>query len=134
VKIIRNDLDTMTAGPSPMFAGNVYIDVVSTPSPASKVMGGIVHFAPGAHTAWHSHPVGQTIYVTEGVSLVQREGGAVERVLPGDRVYIEPGENHWHGAPPNRFTVQLAYQEADETGNHTTWGRMLTDEEYPGSD
>ncbi|HEY4269224.1 MAG TPA: cupin domain-containing protein [Galbitalea sp.] len=131
MQITRNELDTMPAGPSDWFDGNVYIDVVSTPSPTSKVMGGIVHFAPGARTAWHTHPAGQTIYVTEGVSLVQREGGAIEEVRPGDRVYIEPGENHWHGASPSRFTVQLAYQEADETGNHTTWGRRLSDDEYP---
>jgi quercetin dioxygenase-like cupin family protein len=63
---------------------------------------------------------------------VQREGGPVEEVRPGDRVYIEPGENHWPGAAPKRFTVQLAYQEADDAGNHTTWGRHLADDEYPG--
>jgi quercetin dioxygenase-like cupin family protein len=130
MQITRNELDTMKAGPSDWFAGDVYIDVVSTPSPTSKVMGGIVHFAPGARTAWHTHPAGQTIYVTEGISLVQRKGGAIEEVRPGDRVYIEPGENDWHGAPPKRFTVQLAYQEADQSGNHTTWGRPVTDAEY----
>jgi quercetin dioxygenase-like cupin family protein len=102
------------------------------PSPDSRVMGGVVHFEPGARTAWHTHPAGQTIFVTEGVGLVQREGGPVEEVQPGDRVYIEPGENHWHGATPTRFHTQLAYQEADDSGNHTTWGRHLTDEEYPG--
>ena len=131
MKVTKNGLDTM-AGPGDWFAGNVYIDVVSTPSPASRIMGGIVHFAPGARTAWHTHPAGQTIFVTEGVGLVQREGGPVEEVRPGDRVYIEPGENHWHGATPARFHAQLAYQEADDSGNHTTWGRHLTDEEYPG--
>jgi quercetin dioxygenase-like cupin family protein len=131
VKITKNGLGTM-AGPGDWFAGNVYIDVVSMPSPTSRVMGGIVHFAPGARTAWHTHPAGQTIFVTEGVGLVQREGGPVEEVRPGDRVYIEPGENHWHGATPARFHVQLAYQEADDSGGHTTWGRHLTDEEYPG--
>jgi quercetin dioxygenase-like cupin family protein len=131
MKITKNGLDTM-AGSGDWFAGNVHIDVVSMPSPTSRVMGGIVHFAPGARTAWHTHPAGQTIFVTEGVGLVQREGGAVEEVRPGDRVYIEPGENHWHGATPTRFHTQLAYQEADDSGNHTTWGRHLTDEEYPG--
>jgi quercetin dioxygenase-like cupin family protein len=131
MKITKNGLDTM-AGPGAWFAGNVHIDVVSMPSPDSRVMGGIVHFAPGARTAWHTHPAGQTIFVTEGVGLVQREGGPVEEVRPGDRVYIEPGENHWHGATPARFHVQLAYQEADDSGSHTTWGRHLTDEEYPG--
>jgi quercetin dioxygenase-like cupin family protein len=131
MKITKNRLDTM-AGPGDWFAGNVYIDVVSTPSPTSRVMGGIVHFAPGARTAWHTHPAGQTIFVTEGVGLVQREGGLIEEVQAGDRVYIEPGENHWHGATPTRFHTQLAYQEADDSGNHTTWGRHLTNEEYPG--
>jgi quercetin dioxygenase-like cupin family protein len=94
-------------------------------------MGGVVHFAPGARTAWHTHPVGQTILVTEGIGFVQREGGPVEEVRPGDRVYTEPGENHWHGATAKRFHTQIAYQEADDSGNHTTWGRHLTDEEYP---
>jgi quercetin dioxygenase-like cupin family protein len=132
MQVTRNELDTMVVGPSDWFEGNVYIDVVSTPSTTSKVMCGIVHFAPGARTAWHTHPAGQTIYVTEGVSLVQREGGPVEEIRAGDRVYIEPGENHWHGAAPTRFAVQLAYQEADDSGNHTTWGRQVSDEEYRG--
>jgi quercetin dioxygenase-like cupin family protein len=132
MKLTKSGLDTMAAGPSPWFDGSVYIDVVSMPSADTKVMGGIVHFAPGARTAWHTHPKGQTIFVTEGVGLVQREGGPVEEVRPGDRVYIEPGENHWHGATPARFHVQLAYQEADDAGEHTTWGRKLTDDEYPG--
>jgi quercetin dioxygenase-like cupin family protein len=74
VQITRNGLET-TAGPGDWFAGNVYIDVVSTPSPPSRVMGGVVHFTPGARTAWHTHPVGQTIFVTEGIGLCQREGG-----------------------------------------------------------
>jgi quercetin dioxygenase-like cupin family protein len=103
MKITKNGLDTM-AGPGDWFAGNVHIDVVSMPSPDSRVMGGIVHFAPGARTAWHTHPAGQTIFVTEGVGLVQRQGGPVEEVRPGDRVYIDAGENHWHGATPTRST------------------------------
>src|ERR1700754_2838037 len=131
MQITRTGSET-TVGPADWFDGGVYIDVVSTPSPTSRVMGGIVHFAPGARTAWHTHPAGQTIFVTEGVGLCQREGGPVEEVRPGDRVYFEPGENHWHGATPGRFHVQLAYQEADEAGEHTTWGRKLTDGEYPG--
>jgi quercetin dioxygenase-like cupin family protein len=132
MKLTKSGPDTMSAGPSAWFDGNVYIDVVSMPGPDTKVMGGIVHFTPCARTAWHTHPKGQTIFVTEGVGLVQREGGPVEEVRPGDRVFIEPGENHWHGATPGRFHVQLAYQEADEAGEHTTWGRKLTDDEYPG--
>jgi quercetin dioxygenase-like cupin family protein len=125
MQITRNGLDT-TAGPGDWFAGNVYIDVVSTPSPASRIMGGIVRFAPGARTAWHTHPAGQTIFVTDGIGLCQREGGPVEEVRPGDRVFFEPG------ATPGRFNTQIAYQETDDSGSHTTWGRHLTDEEYPG--
>ncbi|EWM19336.1 cupin domain-containing protein [Kutzneria sp. 744] len=131
MRIIRNGLETLS-GQSDWFAGPVYLDVIGTPSPTSRIMGGVVHFAPGARTAWHTHPVGQTIFVTEGVGLIQREGGTVEQVRPGDRVHIEPGENHWHGATPGCFHTQVAYQEADDTGSHTEWGRHVTDDECAG--
>ena len=131
MKIAKNGIETLV-GPTDWFAGNVYIDPISQPSPTSRIMGGVVHFAPGARTAWHTHPAGQTIFVTEGISLCQREGGPVEEVRPGDRVYIAPGENHWHGATVGCFTTQIAYQEADADGNHTTWGRHVTDEEHAG--
>jgi quercetin dioxygenase-like cupin family protein len=88
-----------------------------------------VHFAPRARTAWHTHPRGQTIWVTEGVGLCQREGGAIEVIRPGDRVFFEPGENHWHGAAPTRFMTHVAIQQADE-GNVVEWGRHVTDTEY----
>jgi quercetin dioxygenase-like cupin family protein len=131
MRVTRNGLGTM-AGPGDWFAGNVYLDVISTPSPDSRIMGGVVRFTPGARTTWHSHPFGQTIFVTEGVGLIQREGGPVEQVRPGDRVFIEPGENHWHGATATCFHTQIAYQQADEAGNHTNWGRHVTEEEYSG--
>ncbi|MER6210939.1 (R)-mandelonitrile lyase [Streptomyces sp. NPDC001073] len=131
MNVIRNGLETMN-GPGEGFTGDVYIDVISAPLPPARIMGGVVHFTPGAHTAWHSHPLGQTIFGTEGVGLVQREGGPVEEIRPGDRVHIEPGENHWHGATSTCFHAQIAYQAADDTGNHTTWGRHLTEDEYPG--
>ncbi|QIQ01355.1 (R)-mandelonitrile lyase [Streptomyces liangshanensis] len=131
MNVTSNGLETM-AGPPEGFAGDVYIDVISKPLPPSRIMGGVVRFTPGAHTAWHSHPLGQTIYATEGVGLVQREGGPVEEIRPGDRVSIEPGENHWHGAAPGCFHTQIAYQAADGTGTHTTWGSHLTKDEYPG--
>lgn len=129
MQIAKNGIGTMAA-PGEWFDGNVYIDVISTPAPPSRIMGGVVHFAPGARTTWHTHPLGQTILVTEGIGLIQREGGPVEQVRPGDRISIEPGENHWHGATATCFTTQIAYQQADESGNHTTWGRHVTDEEY----
>ena len=90
----------------------------------------LVHFTPGARTAWHTHPHGQTIFVTEGVGLCQREGGPVEVLRPGDRVFFEPGENHWHGAAPDRFMAHIAIHQNDETGSPVSWGRHVTDEEY----
>ncbi|MFC1414129.1 cupin domain-containing protein [Streptacidiphilus sp. N1-12] len=78
-------------------------------------MGGVVHFTPGSRTAWHTHPTGQAIFVTEGVGLIRREGGPVEEVRPGDRVSIGPGENHGHGASPACFHSQIAYQAAGES-------------------
>jgi quercetin dioxygenase-like cupin family protein len=89
-----------------------------------------VHFTPGARTAWHTHPKGQTIYVTEGIGLAQRRGGPIELIRPGDRVFFEPGEDHWHGAAPNRVMTHLAMVEVDDEGNSATWGEHVTDDEY----
>jgi quercetin dioxygenase-like cupin family protein len=89
-----------------------------------------VHFTPGARTAWHTHPHGQTIWVTEGVGLCQRRGGPIEVIRPGDRVFFEPGEDHWHGAAPTRFMTHLAMQEVNDQGSAVTWGQHVTDEEY----
>ena len=100
------------------------------PTPPSRVAAAHVHFAPGARTAWHTHPLGQTILVTEGVGRCQRRGGPVEVIRPGDRVYFEPGEHHWHGAAPDRFMAHVAIQEVDESGSAVTWGEHVTDAEY----
>jgi quercetin dioxygenase-like cupin family protein len=100
----------------------VYVDTVATPSS--------VHFTPRARTAWHTHPNGQTIYVTEDVGLAQRRGGPIEVIRPGDRVFFEPGENHWHGAAPDRFMTHFAMLDVDEEGNTAFWGEHVTDEEY----
>jgi quercetin dioxygenase-like cupin family protein len=89
-----------------------------------------VHFTPGARTAWHKHPNGQTIWVTEGLCLCQRRGGPVDVIRPGDRVFFEPGEDHWHGATANRIMTHLAILEVDDDGNVATWGDPVTDEEY----
>ena len=99
MEITRNTLET-NPGPSDWFTGSVYIDAFTVPSAASQIGAGAVHFTPGARTAWHRHPHGQTIWVTQGVGLCQREGGPVEVIQPGDRVCFESGENHWHGAAP----------------------------------
>ena len=92
MQIIRNTIET-TPGPSEWFTGAVYLDSVATPSEPSRLSASSVHFTPGARTAWHTHPNGQTIYVTEGVGLAQRRGGPIEVIHPGDRVFFEPGED-----------------------------------------
>jgi quercetin dioxygenase-like cupin family protein len=120
MQITRNSLDT-GAGPSDWFTGSVYVDPITAPSGDWRIGAASVHFTPGARTAWHTHPHGQTIWVTEGSGLCQREGGPVEAIRSGDRVFFEPGENHWHGAAPNRFMTHIAIQQADEQGNVVAW-------------
>lgn len=129
MRITRSSTATRV-GPSEWFTGTVYLDPVATPSAGSRLSASSVHFTPGARTAWHTHPHGQTLYVTEGVGLVQRRGGPVEVIRPGDCVFFEPGEEHWHGAAPERFMTHLAMFEVDEAGNGATWGEHVTDEEY----
>ena len=129
MQITRNSIETM-AGPSEWFTGAVYVDAVATPAGASRLSASSVHFTPGARTAWHTHPNGQTIFVLEGVGLAQRRGGPVEVIRPGDRVFFEPGEDHWHGAAPTRFMTHIAMLEVDNEGNPSTWGAQVTDEEY----
>jgi quercetin dioxygenase-like cupin family protein len=129
MQITRNGLET-NPGPSDWFTGAVYVDTVAAPSNGSRIGAAGVHFAPGARTAWHTHPHGQTIWVMEGIGLCQRRGGAVEVIRPGDRVFFEPGEGHWHGAASTRFMTHIAMQQADEEGSVVTWGVHVTDEEY----
>jgi quercetin dioxygenase-like cupin family protein len=132
MEITRNSLDT-TPGPGDWFTGTVFIDTIAAPSAPSRAGAANVHFAPGARTAWHTHPLGQTIYVTEGIGRCQRRGGPVEEIRPGDRVRFEAGEEHWHGAAPNRFMVHVAVHEADDSGSTVTWGEHVTDAEYGGA-
>jgi quercetin dioxygenase-like cupin family protein len=87
-------------------------------------------FAPGARTAWHSHPKGQTLYVTDGIGLVSYRGGAAIEIRPGDVVYVEPGEEHWHGATPDRFMAHIAMQEANDQGQVVARLQHVTEEEY----
>src|SRR3954462_6187658 len=129
MQITRNTIET-AAGPSEWFTGAVYIATVATPSGPSRLQAASVHFTPAARTAWHTHPNGQTIYVTEGIGLAQRRGGPIEVIRPGDRVFFEPGEEHWHGAAPDRFMTHLAMLEVDDQGYPATWGDHVTDEEY----
>jgi quercetin dioxygenase-like cupin family protein len=117
-------------GPSDWFTGDVYIDSIASPSDGSRLGAAVVHFTPGARTAWHTHPHGQTIWVTEGVGVCQREGGPIEVIRGGDSVFFEPGENHWHGASSDRFMAHVAMQQADADGNLVDWQRHVDDDEY----
>jgi quercetin dioxygenase-like cupin family protein len=129
MQITRNGTDT-NQGPAEWFTGAVYLDSVAAPSGPSQLTASSVHFTPGARTAWHRHPNGQTIYVLEGVGLAQRRGGPIEVIRPGDRVFFEPDEEHWHGAAPNRFMAHLAMLQVDDEGNVAEWGDHVTDDEY----
>ena len=129
MQITRTSIETVK-GPADWFTGDVYVDAVAAPSEPSRLGAASVHFPPGARTAGHTHPFGQTIFVTEGVGLCRRRGGPVEVIRPGDRVFFEPSEEHWHGAAPNRFMTHIAMQEADDSGSPVTWGDHVTDEEY----
>ena len=129
MQITRSSIDT-AKGPADWFTGDVYIDSVAAAPPPSRVTANLVHFMPGARTHWHRHPLSQTVFVTEGVGLCQRRGGPIEVIRAGDRVVFEPGEDHWHGAAPNRFMTHVAIQEADDSGSPVTWGEHVTDEEY----
>jgi quercetin dioxygenase-like cupin family protein len=129
MQITRNGPDT-SPGPGDWFTGAVFIDTIAAPAGDSQIAAAVVHFTPGARTAWHTHPHGQTIWVTEGVGLCQRRGGPVETIRPGDRVFFEPGEEHWHGAAAARMMIHVAMQQPDEDGNVASWGEHVTDEEY----
>lgn len=129
MQVTKNSVET-NRGPSEWFTGTVYMDAVAVPTDGSRVWASSVHFTPGARTAWHTHPHGQTIFVTEGVGLCQRRGGPIEIIRPGDRVFFEPGEDHWHGATPDRFMTHIAMLDVDEEGNSADWGDHVTDEEY----
>ena len=127
--ITRNGTDT-ASGPDDWFTGAVYVDTVAAPAGSSRLSASTVHFTPRARTAWHTHPNGQTIYVLEGLGLCQRRGGLIEEIRPGDRVFFEPGEEHWHGASPTRFMTHIAMLQVDDEGNSATWGDHVTEGEY----
>jgi quercetin dioxygenase-like cupin family protein len=118
-------------GPAEWFTGTVLLDpVIETPAPA-RVQVARVTFEPGARTAWHRHPLGQTLHILLGVALIGRDDGRIERANPGDTVWFEPGERHWHGATPDALMTHLAIQEALE-GSAASWEEHVTDEEYGG--
>ena len=128
------DLPPTVKGPAAMFTGEVWFDVIAPAQAApSRMRVNVVRFSPGAHTAWHTHAMGQTLHVTEGVGYVQARGGELVEMRPGQTYYTPPGEWHWHGATPERFMTHIAMWEgnADETPE-TTWGEHVI-EEYPAS-
>ena len=129
MQVTKNSVKTM-AGPVEWFTGSVLVDAVAAPTDGSPLSASSVHFSPGARTAWHTHPNGQTIFVTEGVGLAQRRGGPIEVIRPGDRVFFAPGEDHWHGAAPTRFMTHIAMLIVDAEGNSAVWGPHVTNAEY----
>jgi quercetin dioxygenase-like cupin family protein len=129
MKVTRSSAET-GRGPADWFSGTVLIDGIRNPDGQSAIGCAHVRFTPGARTAWHRHPKGQTLYVTDGIGLVARRGVDPEEIRPGDVVYIEPNEEHWHGATPDRFMAHVAMQEADEQGEVVTWLEHVTDDQY----
>ena len=129
MQLMRNSVET-AAGPTDWFTGSVYLDAVAAPAEGTRLSANSVHFTPGARTHWHTHPNGQTIWVTEGIGLCQRRGGPIEVIRPGDRVFFAPGEDHWHGAAATRFMTHIAMVEVDDEGKAATWGDPVSGEEY----
>ncbi|HEX3509521.1 MAG TPA: cupin domain-containing protein [Solirubrobacteraceae bacterium] len=127
--IIRNRPQTAVA-PKEWFTGTVYLDGLAPSDQPSELRAYRVHFTPTARTAWHSHPHGQLLHITDGVGRVQREGSAVEQVTAGDTVRIAPGEVHWHGAAPGNFMTHIAFQMSGEDGEDASWGELVSDAEY----
>jgi quercetin dioxygenase-like cupin family protein len=125
-----NEVRPTRAGSSDMFTGAVYIDEITTRNVPSRIRVNTVRFSPGARTAWHSHALGQTLRVTEGVGRTQARGSDVITIKPGDTIYTLPGEWHWHGAAPDNFMSHLAIWEAPDAGAESEWGELVTNDEY----
>ena len=118
-------------GPAQWFIGDVYIDAIHVrKAEPSQMACGWVHFTPGARTAWHSHAVGQTLFITEGIALLGTRDGKVIAARPGQVVYTPPGEEHWHGAAPDAFMAHIALYEGTADGDGATWQEHVTDEQY----
>jgi len=129
MKITRAGSQPSAKGPADWFTGTVRIDPLFTAPQPARVAGAHVTFEPGARTAWHTHPLGQTLIVTSGSGRVQREGGPIEEIRPGDVVWFEPGEKHWHGAAPATAMTHVAIQEALD-GKAVEWLEQVSDEQY----
>ena len=131
MKIVSDTNRASVRGPEAWFTGVVWIDEIVNGESPSRLKAIRVTFEPGARTAWHFHPVGQTLHVLSGVGRVQQEGHDPQEIRAGDTVYIEPGEMHWHGAAPGHTMVHLAmYERDDESGTDAVWREHVSDEEY----
>lgn len=131
MEITRVGSQTSTKGPADWFTGTVRLDPLFQARAPARTAGASVTFEPGARTAWHTHPLGQTLVVTSGCGRVQREGGPIEEIRPGDVVQFSPNEKHWHGAGPTTALTHLAIQEALD-GRVVEWMEKVTDEQYGG--
>ena len=131
MEIKRSGSQASTLGPADYFTGFVRIDPLFQPKDGSRMFGAAVTFEPGARTAWHTHPLGQTIIVTSGCGWAQHEGGPVEEIHPGDVVWFPPGEKHWHGATATTGMTHIAIQEALD-GKVVDWLEHVTAAQYGG--
>lgn len=130
MKIFTNQMRSCRKGPAAWFTGTVWINEVITGSAPSKMKANYVSFEPAARTAWHTHPVGQALHVVSGIGLIQLKGQPVQQIRPGDSVWIDADEVHWHGAAPGHTMVHLAMQEINEQGVDVVWLDQVTEEEY----
>jgi len=131
MQIKRNGTQPSQKGPEAWFTGQVRIDPLHTAPAPARVGAASVTFEPGARTAWHTHPLGQTLLVISGLGRVQREGGPIEEIRPGDIVWFEPGEKHWHGAAPDCAMAHIAIAEMKD-GSAVTWMEKVADQDYLG--
>jgi quercetin dioxygenase-like cupin family protein len=129
MEITRNGSQPSIKGPADWFSGTVRIDPLFQPNEARRAAAATVTFEPGARTAWHTHPLGQTLIVLAGCGRAQREGGPIEEIRPGDVVWFSPGEKHWHGAAPTTAMTHIATQEQLD-GKVVDWMEKVTDEQY----
>jgi quercetin dioxygenase-like cupin family protein len=132
MEIKRSGSQPSAQGPADWFTGTVRIDPLFNPRAPARAFGAAVTFEPGARTAWHTHPLGQTLIVTAGCGRAQRWGGPIEEIRPGDVVWFAPGEKHWHGAAPATAITHIAIQEPLD-GKAVDWLEHVTDDQYKGN-
>jgi quercetin dioxygenase-like cupin family protein len=131
MEIKRCGSQPSSKGSAEYFTGTVRVDPLFQSAAPARVRGASVTFEPGARTAWHTHPLGQTLIVTSGLGRAQRQGGPIEEIRPGDVISFAPGEKHWHGASPTTAMTHIAIQEALD-GRPVDWLEKVTDEQYGG--